>query len=107
MLLETNDVPKYIRELIKNAILLNEPYKIKIISKHKVGGEKGFNDKVDKLINWCKKWHAEVTIVENGMWWKKYQTASSAYAHGHHNYFVLEVTDPVMNRWEKDNMYRN
>lgn len=100
-------IPSYIKKILQRSQLLNEPYKIKIYGNNKVGGEKGFIKEIEKLIDWCKRYYAEAIITENGMWYKKYATASQAYSHGHHNYFILEVTDPVMLKWEKDNFYKN
>ena len=105
--MNTITVPKYVKRLLQGSILLDEPYRIKVFANNKVGGEKGFLKEIDKLIDWCKRWYADATIIENGMWYEKYQTASQAYSHGHHNYFILEVTDPVMLKWEKDNFYKN
>lgn len=100
-------VPKYVKNILYYSTLLDEPYRIKIKSKHKVGGERGFEKEINKLIDWCKRYYADASIIENGMWYKKYATASQAYSHGHHNYFILEVTDPVMLVWEKNNFYKN
>lgn len=99
-------VPKYIKEILYYSTLLDEPYRIKIMSKNKVGGEQGFKKSINKLIEWCKRYYADATIIEDGMWYNKYQTASQAYSHGYRNYFILEVTDPVMLKWEKDNFYK-
>ena len=100
-------VPKYIKNILYYSTLLDEPYRIKIKSKNKVGGEKGFEKEINKLIEWCKRYYADATIIENGMWYNKYQTASQAYSHGHRNYFILEVTDPIMFLWEKNNFSKN
>lgn len=99
-------VPKYVKRLLQGSILLDEPYRIKVFSNNKVGGEKGFLKEIDKFLEWCKRWYADATIIEDGMWYKKYPTAQSAYNNHHHNYFVLEITDPVMLKLEKEGIVK-
>ena len=102
----TDDVPMYVRDILKRSLLIPEPYRIKIYSRNKCGGEVGFQKEIERLIKWCKRWYAEAEIVEWGMWMKYYKCRSSAFRAHHHNYVILDITDPVMHRFEKDNFYK-
>lgn len=105
-MIEKDKVPAYIRDIAKRAFPTNEPYRLKVYGRRKVGGEVGLVREVERLVKWCVKHYADACIVERHLWHDDYATASQAYRHGHHNHYIVEITDPIMHRFERDGFYR-
>ena len=100
------DVPEYVRRLLRRSQPLNTPYYIKIYGYTKCGYEKGFVKDVERMVKWCKRYYADARIARDGMFYNLYYNESQAYRAGHRNYMILEITDPGMYRFEKDNFYK-
>lgn len=123
-MLMTDDVPKYIREIVSRLRLTTNygqqdmpGYTFLLYGRHKVGYEDQLESDCEKLLNWCKRYYADAYITEKHFWWddvpnpvdfgagNKYQRRK-AYRDGFRNYIKLVITDPVAYRFEKDNYYR-
>lgn len=126
-LLTKEDVPKYIKEIVSRLqpVSGNEyadhpeyeiGYTFKLYGKYKRGYESMLESDCEKLIKWANSWYADTRVVEKCFWEEK----CAVYNHGFYdytrtfnaankehfrNYYVIVITDPVANRFEKDGYY--
>lgn len=123
-LLGTADVPQYIREIVARLRLTTDytandipGYTFKLYGKWKVGYESQLRSDCQKLIEWCHRYYADAYMVSEHFWMTDVPNGSSgfsgdkyhkqkAYRQGYRNYMKIVITDPVANRFEKDNFYR-
>lgn len=124
-LITTNDVPQYIRDIVKNLRpSVSEPeetalsgYTFRLYGSHKVGYESQLSTNCEKLLDWCRRYYADAYVVQRHFWFDdvakpggaytgdKYHQRK-AYREGFRNYIVVVITDPVAYRFEKDGYYR-
>ena len=125
-LITTNDVPQYIRDIVKNLRLsVSEPeetalpgYTFRLYGNHKVGYESQLSTTCEKLLAWCRRYYAEAYVVQQHFWFDDVAKPGSsfaggdkchqrkAYREGFRNYISVVITDPVAYRFEKDGYYR-
>ena len=125
-LITTNDVPQYIRNIVKNLRLsVSEPeesaipgYTFRLYGNHKVGYEFQLSTNCEKLLAWCRRYYAEAYVVQEHFWFDDVTKPGSsfaggdkchqrkAYREGFRNYISVVITDPVAYRFEKDGYYR-
>ena len=75
-MLTCEDVPQYIREIVSRLRLTTEyaegvlpGYTFKLYGKYKVGYEDMLSKDCEKLLAWCKRWHADAYIASEHFWW--------------------------------------
>lgn len=125
-LITTNDVPQYIRDIVKNLRLsVSEPeetalpgYTFRLYGNHKVGYESQLSTNCEKLLDWCHRYYADAYVVQQHFWFDDVAKPGSsfaggdkchqrkAYREGFRNYISVVITDPVAYRFEKDGYYR-
>lgn len=125
-LITTNDVPQYIRTIVKNLrISVSEPeesaipgYTFRLYGNHKVGYESQLAANCEKLLDWCHRYYADAYVVQRHFWFDDVVKPSGvfaggdkyhqrkAYREGFRNYISVVITDPVAYRFEKDGYYR-
>lgn len=125
-LITINDVPQYIRNIVKNLRLsVSEPeesaipgYTFRLYGNHKVGYESQLSTNCEKLLAWCRRYYAEAYVVQEHFWFDDVTKPGSsfaggdkchqrkAYREGFRNYISVVITDPVAYRFEKDGYYR-
>ena len=125
-LITTNDVPQYIRDIVKNLRLsVSEPeesaipgYTFRLYGNHKVGYESQLSTNCEKLLAWCRRYYADAYVVQQHFWFDDVAKPGSsfaggdkchqrkAYREGFRNYISVVITDPVAYRFEKDGYYR-
>lgn len=124
-LLTTQDVPKYIREIVARLHLTTDyaeddlpGYTFKLYGKWKVGYAGQLKSDCEKLIAWCKGWYADAYIASEHFWWTDVPYNPNggfsgdkwhrrkAFETGYRNYIKVIITDPVAHRFEKDGYYR-
>lgn len=128
-LLTTSDVPMYIRDIVKrlSPCLVDYEdeagnwwgYTFKLTAKWKIGYESQLVSDTEKLIEWAQRYYAHAKIVRYD-WWDDYIQKPSeysckgdrshrrkAYREGFHNHAIIVISDPVANRFEKDNYYKD
>lgn len=123
-LLTAADVPAYIREIVQNLRLSTNydaadlpGYTFKLYGKHRVGYENQLSSDCEKLLAWCQRYFAEAYVVSEHFWWTDVPVPGGslcgdkshkrkAFRDGHRNYIKVVITDPVANRFEKDNFYK-
>ena len=123
-MLTTADVPKYIKEIVPRLKLTTDyaendipGYTFKLYGKHKIGYEGQLMSDCEKLLAWCKRWHADAYIVSEHFWGTDIPVTPGgiagdrnhrhkAYVLGYRNYIKVIITDPVAHRFEKDGYYR-
>ena len=125
-LITTDDVPEYIRDIVKNLRpSVSEPeenalpgYTFRLYGNHKVGYESQLSTNCEKLLDWCRRYYAEAYVVQEHFWFNDVVKPGSsfdggdkchqrkAYREGFRNYIAVVITDPVAYRFEKDNFYR-
>lgn len=125
----TDDVPKYIREIVSRLYPINtsDPiwnnpdcnpgYTFKLYGRRKIGAKVGSQDDVEKLIKWAKSWYAHAELLEEHMWYNDVPVGkwdfqgtrnhrAKAYRLGFRNHWYIVISDPVCQRFEKDGFYR-
>lgn len=123
-ILETGDVPKYIREIASRLYLATDyaendvpGYTFKLYGKYKLGYEGQLVRDCEKILAWCKRHYADAYIVSEHFYYTRVEFPSwigigskqhraKAYREGFQNYYKLVITDPVAHRFEKDGYYR-
>ena len=125
-LITTNDVPQYIRDIVRNlrpsVSELEETalpgYTFRLYGNHKVGYESQLSTNCEKLLAWCRRYYAEAYVVQQHFWFDDVAKPGSsfaggdkchqrkAYREGFRNYISVVITDPVAYRFEKDGYYR-
>lgn len=126
-LLTQNDVPQYIKEIIKRLqpVLMEYEdeegnwwgYTFKLNAKWKCGYESQLKNDCEKLINWCKSWYAYAKVIEYKWWYKEVKPSDEldkgtrwhlkkALREKWRNHAYLVISDPVARRFEKDGFYK-
>ena len=119
------DVPKYIREIVSRLHQTTDyadndlpGSTFKLYGKWTVGYANQLSSDCEKLLNWCKRWHADAYIVSEHFWMTDVPNTPGyfspgnkwhrrkAYRDGFRNYIKVVITDPVAHRFEKDGYYR-
>lgn len=127
-LLTQNDVPQYIKEIVQRLrpVLIQFEdedgnwwgYTFRLDAKWKCGYESQLQNDCKKLLKWCESWYAHTKLIKY-MWWYNevstsrkhelngtYQHQQKALREKWQNHAYLVISDPVANRFEKDNFYR-
>lgn len=127
-ILTKEDVPAYIREIVKRLypILIEYSdeegnwwgYTFRLNAKWKCGYESQLEKDCERLVNWCRSWHSYAKLIEY-KWWQKEVSMSHKYGclgdkshrrnalrEGFRNHAYLVISDSVAFRFEKDNFYR-
>lgn len=127
-LLTQNDVPQYIKEIVQRLcpVLIQFEdedgnwwgYTFRLDAKWKCGYESQLQNDCKKLLKWCESWYAHAKLIKY-MWWYNevstsrkhelngtYQHQQKALREKWRNHAYLVISDPVANRFEKDNFYR-
>lgn len=127
-LLTQNDVPKYIKEIVKRLRPVQIEYvdrngnwwgyTYRLDAKWKCGYESQLEKDCEKLIAWCESWYAYAKVIRY-MWWSKEVATTHVYddrgtkyhkrkalREGWRNHVYLVISDPVANRFEKDLYYK-
>lgn len=127
-LLTQNDVPQYIKEIVQRLrpVLIQFEdedgnwwgYTFRLDAKWKCGYESQLQNDCKKLLKWCESWYAHAKLIKY-MWWYNevstsrkhelngtYQPQQKALREKWRNHAYLVISDPVANRFEKDNFYR-
>lgn len=121
----TNDVPQYIRDIVKNLRpSVFEPeeatlpgYTFRLYGNHRVGYESQLSTNCEKLLDWCRRYYADAYVVQRHFWIDDVEKPGGAYTgdkshqrkayrDGFRNYITVVITDPVAYRFEKDGFYR-
>lgn len=63
----SEDVPEYMRRLLRRSQPLNTPYYIKIYGYTKRGYERGFVKDVERMVKWCKRYYFDVESIQPGI----------------------------------------
>lgn len=122
-MLLAEDVPQYIREIVKNLRLDTRyeeddvpGYTFRLYGKHRVGYESQLSSDCEKLLAWCKRHYADAYVVGEHFWFTDVPAPHDfggdlahqrkAYELGYHNYIKVVITDPVALRFENDRYYR-
>lgn len=124
-LITTNDVPQYIRDIVKNLRpSVSEPeetalpgYTFRLYGSHKVGYESQLSTNCEKLLDWCRRYYADAYVVQRHFWFDDVAKPGGAYTGDKYhqrkayrerfrNYIAVVITDPVAYRFEKDGYYR-
>lgn len=134
-LLTSQDVPKYIKEIVSRLYELKGKelaeyyenhsystddtpgYVFKLYGRRKIGAEIGSSQDVEKLIKWARSWYAEAELKEEHLWYNDVKHGeydyrgtkthkAKAYRENFRNYWILVISDPVCLRFERDNFYR-
>lgn len=127
-LLTQNDVPQYIKEIVQRLrpVLIQFEdedgnwwgYTFRLDAKWKCGYTTQLQNDCKKLLKWCESWYAHAKLIKYMRWYNEVSTSGKhelkgTYQHQqkalrekwrNHAYFV--ISDPVANRFEKDNFYR-
>lgn len=126
-ILTTDKVPKYIKEIAKRLtpklIEYNDEegdfwgYTFKLKAKWKCGFESQLEKDTEALLKWCRRRGACAKLIRYAMWYNsvpvddpldrgsKYHLRK-ALKQGWHNKAYVVITDPVAQRFEKDNFYK-
>lgn len=127
-LLTSKDVPKYIKDIVKRLqpVLMEFEdengnwwgYTYKLNAKWKCGYESQLKNDCERLLKWCESWYAYARVIEYAWWYDKVSTPkeydykgtkyhkNKALREGFRNHIYLVISDPVANRFEKDNFYK-
>lgn len=127
-LLETSDVPEYIKEIAKrlHPVLMEFVdeegswwgYTFRLDAKWKCGYESQLKNDCEKLVHWAKGWYAYARVIEYKFWQTNVEPSSiydrrgsgyhyrKALREGYRNHAFLVLSDPVAFRFEKDHFYR-
>lgn len=127
-LLTTEDVPQYIKEIVKRLSPVQMEYSdadgnwwgytFRLDAKWKCGYETQLESDCEKLLNWCRRWYAHAAVIKY-MWWENEVSTSTeheskgtywhrrkALREGFRNHVYVVISDPVAFRFEKDGYYR-
>lgn len=125
-ILTKEDVPQYIKEIVKRLHIATIDYvdnkgqgwwgyTFKLKAKWKLGYEHQLEADCEKLLKWCKRWNAHAELIKY-MWWQnevpcqEWEYGKTHYGKalrkGFKNHALLVISDPVAQRFEKDNFYR-
>lgn len=127
-LLTQKDVPHYIKEIVKRLrpILMEFEdengnwwgYTFRLDAKWKCGYETQLKNDCDKLIKWCESWYAYAKIIRYMWWYNEIETTTEHESKGTRwhmrkalrenwrNHAYIVISDPVANRFEKDDFYK-
>ena len=123
-LLNTDDVPEYVREIVKYLRPTTDysendipGYTFRLYGKYKIGYEGQLERNCEKLIDWCQRHYADAYVASKHAWWKEVPVPGGAlrgdiahrkkaYRDGFRNYVKIVITDPVARRFELDEFYR-
>lgn len=127
-LLTKNDVPQYIKEIVKrlHPVLMEYEdengnwwgYVFRLNAKWKCGYETQLENDCEKLLKWCKSWYAHAKLINYKWWYNEVNTSiehefkgthwhkKKALREGWRNHAFLVISDPVAGRFEKDGFYR-
>lgn len=127
-LLETSDVPEYIKEIAKrlHPVLMEFVdeegswwgYTFRLDAKWKCGYESQLKNDCEKLVKWAKNWYAYARVIEYKFWEATVEpsndcTPRGTYSHqrkalreGFRNHAFLVISDPVARRFELDHFFR-
>lgn len=128
-LLTANDVPEYIKEIVKrlHPVMMKFDdedgdwwgYTFRLDAKWKCGYESQLKNDCEKLLRWCESWHAHAKLINYAWWFNEVPTSNEydwkgtsvhkrkALREGFRNHAYLVVSDPVAHRFEKDEFYRD
>ena len=127
-LLTRDDVPQYIREIVKrlHPVLMEYEdeegnwwgYTFRLDAKWKCGYESQLMNDCVKLLKWCESWYAHAKLIRY-MWWDEQVPTTHDYEwkgtrshkrkalrEGWRNHAYLVISDTVAHRFEKDGFYR-
>ena len=120
-------VPKYIKNIVKRLFPKLMEYKdeeagywgytFELRAKWKCGYESQLEKDTKALLTWCKRHGAETKLIKYAMWYNTVPVSDpldrgskyhlrKALKLGWHNKAYVVITDPVAQRFEKDNFYR-
>ena len=127
-LLTTDDVPKYIREIVKRLHPVKMEYTdengnwwgyiFRLDAKWKCGYESQLSSDAEKLVEWCRSWFAYAKVIKFAWWFNEVETSTEheqkgthwhqrkALREGFRNHVYLVISDPVAYRLEKDSFFR-
>lgn len=124
-LLTTEDVPEYIKEIVKrlSPVLVDYTdeegnwwgYTFRLNAKWKCGYENQLINDTEKLVKWCRNWYAHSEIVRYNWWYEEFDDEymlykgrrRKAWKEGFRNNVILVISDPVAYRFEKDGFYKD
>lgn len=109
-----DDVPQYIREIVQRLVPDKTSqggvwgYNFRLYAKWPRGYVTQLMDDCEKLLAWCRRHYAEANLVERRLWYDVHPEWDFRMAERRkfHNYAVVTITDPVAQRFEKDNFYK-
>lgn len=125
--LTNKKVPKYIKEIAQRLTPKLMEYRdeegsfwgytFELRAKWKCGYESQLEKDTKALLIWCKRHGAEAKLIKYAMWYNTVPVSDpldrgskyhlrKALKLGWHNKAYVVITDPVAQRFEKDNFYR-
>ena len=126
-LLTADDVPQYIKSIVKRLRPVNLEfenkdgnwwgYTFRLDAKWKCGYNCQLVSDCEKLLTWSERWYAYAKLIRYAWWYDEVRTVSNDYVgskyhrakairEGWRNHAYLVISDPVARRFELDGFYR-